>query len=199
MIKRDRPRYGLCHTVLEVTCNTGKKWFIDGSGAQFGIFEPCLETRDYMARYGEIVLDSSPVGIAAHVLHQWSELPGLGMSVRQSKSSMGAVIKGIETWELQARSKLSEISYGPEHKFKKTLNDLLEIVANSVKQFANGYDNIMEVTRLRNLPRSYHEKEVEEFERLRATDALVVPESTLLILRKDLNNLAQKGAHLSWR
>lgn len=74
-----------------------RSWYIDPSGAQFSIFEPCMHEAEYLATYVESVRSINPTGTLRPLLQEHLRLSGSIQTILHDmiRSAIAAVSQAI--------------------------------------------------------------------------------------------------------
>ncbi|KAF1846044.1 uncharacterized protein K460DRAFT_355769 [Cucurbitaria berberidis CBS 394.84] len=135
------------HNVFQITSrNPSKKWFLDSTGAQFGIFSPFHEAGDYMSKFGNRVTHIAPRGTARSGVDELCTIRGsIGEFHRARRDGARVVEQEIDKWCKEMGITLPQLLRCSEEEFHSLEAGLLVAVTKAAVDFAASYDNTAEV------------------------------------------------------
>jgi hypothetical protein len=127
-----------------------KSWFIDLTGAQFGIPTPVHKVYMYMKKWGKSVHTIAPQGIAKAQLIELGIGEGakevyLGIMFRQDAGVASAVEAAVQNWKKQTGFTSSELrSTGSNSRYE----ELEPLVIKAIDEYVAGYDRAGELAKV---------------------------------------------------
>jgi hypothetical protein len=137
------------YLVFSDNASNKRKWFIDPTGAQFGICTPVHKMDTYMKKWGRAIRTIAPLGIAkAHSVEVGAGKGGrevlLGIRLRQNQGVATAVEHAIQVCKKQTGLLTSKLLVGSSSRYK----GIEPLVFNSVDDYVASYDKAAEMVKL---------------------------------------------------
>jgi hypothetical protein len=138
-----------CVYLVSSTKDSTKKWFIDPTGAQFGIRAPVHKVNVYMKKWGKAVLTIAPSGIAKAQLIELGTGEGLkeiclGIMFRQEQGVATAIEAAVQTWKKQTGLPFSKLLVGSDSRYK----ELEPVALNAIDEYVARYDKTAEMAKV---------------------------------------------------
>ncbi|KAH4608983.1 MYND-type zinc finger protein samB [Parastagonospora nodorum] len=125
------------HEVLRVTSTkSGKTWYIDISGGQYGITRTFWTAKEFYATYVKTIVSVLPFGSNKKKVSDGGQCPGLaGLVLRKTMEASTLISEAIATWTKANKISLSALVRLPSGTFESEKEALLTALHQPVRDF----------------------------------------------------------------
>ena len=126
------------HSIVRVQAqDTKKSWVIDVSGAQYSIFDSCLDEKEYSKRHVAKIAATYKFGKNKATHEKLKDMKGDGALVaRQGWFASGKVFSAVASWKTDTKQDFADLFGKEEGTFNEERKVLLKTIANSLNSYA---------------------------------------------------------------
>jgi hypothetical protein len=125
------------HEVLRITSTkSGKTWYIDISGGQYGITHTFWTAKEFYATYVKTIVSVLPFGSNKKMVSDGGQCPGLaGLILRKTMEASSLIGEAIATWTKANKMSLSALVRLNSGTFESEKQTLLAALHQPVRDF----------------------------------------------------------------